>query len=238
MGNIVASEALRLRSAGPNKPPIVQCYIASQAASVAHAYDAINPAYVLLEPLLRTPEVYAAYPRFTNTTQPYFMGMKNSVNKDADSGKAKIINFHNQLDFALNSSFAWPANQALKPDKGWYCLFPPTSTTHIYWDHTNQLWGTPNQIFLNGQEKYQDDTYNIFAHIAQAESSSLGSAEVPGHHIQGEVGGAVDLHSAPFNYGNNDYEHSAEFRSINMSRRTYWSQVLASFSLTNNPTTP
>jgi hypothetical protein len=79
----------------------------------------------------------------------------------------------------------------------------------------------------------QNQTYEIFAHCDQAESDALGSAEDATHHIRGEIGGALDPHSSPFNYGSATYEHSAEFNSINMNRRTYWWQVLSTFSLTN-----
>jgi hypothetical protein len=221
MGNIVASEALRLANAIGLPLPLVQGYIASQAASVAHAYDATNPAYLLVSPLLRTPEIYGHFPR-NGTTEPYFKGMKNAVQN------GRIVNFNNVQDFALNS---WPLNQSLKPDIGWFCLLTGTNTTHTYWDHTNRLT-------LDGREEYHDHTYNIFAHIAQAESSALGAAEDATHHLQGEIGGAVDLHAAPFSFGNVGYEHSAEFNSINMNRRTYWWQVLSTFSLTNNLPNP
>ena len=96
-----------------------------------------------------------------------------------------------------------------------------------YWDHTNELT-------LNGQEQYHDQTYDIFAHIAQAESKALGCAEDSTHHIQGEINSVVNLNNPPFGFGSATYEHSAEFNSINMNRRTYWWQVLSTFLLTNN----
>jgi hypothetical protein len=221
MGNIVASEALRQASVGGVKLPVVQCYIASQAASVAHAYDATNPAWVIPS-LKRTPEIYASFPR-NGTKQPYFTGIKNAVQTN------KIVNFNNRVDYALNSSFAWPANQFLKPDFGWSCLLTGTNTTHTYWDHGSRL-------YLNSTNL--DDAYNIFAHIAQAESKALGCAEDDTHHLQVEIGSSVNLNDVPFNFGSASYEHSAQFNSINMKRRTYWWQVLATCSLTNNLPNP
>ena len=220
MGNIVTSEALRLASVAGKQLPMVQSYIASQAASVAHAYDATNPAYILFSPLLRTPEIYAHFPR-NNTNQPFFTGMRNAV------GSGKIINFNNQFDYALNSTFAWPINQSTKPDFGWHSLLIGTNKSYTFSDGNTPL-------ILSGNETYHDQVYDIYAHIAQAESKALGCAEDSTHHIQGEIGGAVNLNAAPFNYQNNSYEHSAEFNSINMNRRSYWWQVLSTLSLTNN----
>jgi hypothetical protein len=224
MGNIVASEALRLASVTGVGLPLVQSYVASQAASVAHAYDAANPAYVWYSGVLRTPEIYAHFQRGTNI-QPYFTGMKKAVLG------TNIINFNNVQDYALSSTFAWPANQDTKPDSGWYCQLVATNSVNTNSGYT--FWNGGNRLILSGAEKYHDQVYEIFAYIAQAECSALGSAENPTHHVRGEIGGAVDLNAAPFNFKANTYEHSAEFNSINMNRRSYWWQVLSTFSLTN-----
>ena len=66
MGNIVASEALRLEATSPTPRKIVSTYVLSQAASVAHAYDAAAP---ITRTSADTPEVYASYP---GTGRPYF----------------------------------------------------------------------------------------------------------------------------------------------------------------------
>jgi pimeloyl-ACP methyl ester carboxylesterase len=226
MGNIVASEALRLANVIGVRLPIVQSYIASQAASVANAYDAVNPAFVsqALPPFYyTTPEIYANFMR-NSTNQPYFIGMKSAVQG------TNIFNFNNRVDYALSSTFAWQANQETKPDIGWYCQFVATNTVNTNSAHT--YWRGNAKLLLDGEDSH-DQTYEIFAHISQAESKALGCAEDPTHHIRGEIAGSVDLNVAPFNYGNNSYEHSAEFNSINMNRRTYWWQVLSTFSLTN-----
>ncbi|MGD0251381.1 MAG: alpha/beta hydrolase [Verrucomicrobiota bacterium] len=221
MGNITASEALRFRGLNPNKPPLVQGYIASQAASVAFAYDAVHPEDVGTFGIF-TPEVYAEFPR-GNATNVYFTGMKNAVQRDQNLNP-RIINFHNKQDYALNSTFAWPANQLFKPDVNYsYHIFEGT-----WW--RNLMVHT--ELFLT------TDQWEIFAHIAQARSKALGCSEDPSHQVRGEIGGSVDLNATPFNYGKNDYEHSAEFNSINMNRRSYWWQVLSTFSLTNTLPNP
>jgi len=51
--------------------------------------------------------------------------------------------------------------------------------------------------------------------------------------VLGEIGASVNPNAPPFGHESADYEHSAEFNSINMNRRSYWWQVLGTFSLTN-----
>ena len=63
MGNIVASEALRHEAVSGSPNPIAHTYIASQSASVAHAYDAAGPTVVETDMSTGTPEVYAVYPQ-------------------------------------------------------------------------------------------------------------------------------------------------------------------------------
>ena len=232
MGNIVASEALRQASVGGGQLPLVQGYIASQAASAAHAYDGVNPAGILqtLPPFYYlTPEIYAKFPS-NGINQPYFKGMKNAVQNN------RIVNFNNRNDFALNSSFAWQLNQKTKPDLGWHCQLVATNSVNTNSGYT--YWNGSTKLLLSGQGVSHDQTYEIFAHISQAESKALGCAEDDTHHLQGEISGSVNLTGAPFNYGSASYEHSAEFNSINMNRRSYWWQVLSTFSLTNNLSNP
>ena len=173
----------------------------------------------------RVPEMYAAFPRGTNNiSRPYFIGMTNALSKTG-AGAARLFNFHNKDDYALNSTVSWPVNQSLKPDDGWSALFHGTNTDYTFFDHNTQLYLDAHKL---------DQVFDIYAYIAQARSKALGCAEDPTHNIQGDIGGAVNLNLAPFNYGNNTYEHSAEFNSINMNRRSYWWQVLSTFSITNN----
>ena len=216
MGGIVSSEALRYRGRQAAKPPLVQAYIASQAASVAHAYDATNPAV-----LSGTP-VYGFYPRGTNN-QPYYTGMKNAVHKD-NLGAAQTYNFHNSVDYALTDPQVWPLNQSTKPDFGW--TFTISDTGIFTWKRL----GLYNAAVLHPKT----DAYEIFAHIAPASSKALGAAEDPTHHIQSEIIGAVNLTTPPFSFTSARNDHSGQFNSINMNRRLYWWQVLSTFSLTNN----
>ena len=217
MGNIVASEALRLAGQKVSSLPAVVAYIASQAASVAHAYDATNPQSFTLVQF--ADELYANYPRNGNK-QPYFTGMKNAVSKTGQ-GVVRTFNFHNRVDYALSTWYVWPLNQSLKPDLGWgYNPF----------DNTFYRLGFPYSLSLS----LTPFPYEIYAHDAIAGSAALGATEYDIYSVRGEIGNAFDLQTN-FNFQANDYEHSAQFNSINPNRRAYWQQVLATFSLTNSP---
>ena len=76
---------------------------------------------------------------------------------------------------------------------------------------------------------FPDDTYKIYAHIAEPHSRALGSAVQNGRIVGVEIGSEVNLNDIPFNYKNGFHEHSAQFRSTNMRRYTYWSQLKDDF---------
>ncbi len=224
MGNVVASEALHLRGRNAAKPPLIQAYIASQAATVAFAYNATNPATVrsglsIIGQVI--PEVYAHYPK-NGATNVYFAGMKNAVTKDA-VGTVQIFNFNNEVDYALDSYLVWPANQAAKPDFGWWY------SGQFSWQRLKP-YVSDLDINLN--------TYAIYAHIAMSRSRALGCSETSTNVVRGEIGSAINLKNAPFSFTADQNEHSSQFNSINMTRRSYWWQLLSSFSLTNNLPNP
>ena len=223
MGNVVVSEALHLRGSARNTP-LVHTYIATQAASVAHAYDAVNPEIVRpgWMPGVNTPEVYAAYPRPSGAS-PYYAGMGNAVQVNPITLQRRIINFFNGSDYALDNTKSWPMNQFSKPDIGYNYDFGWWRTK--YWFNDTKLNITTN---------YRE----IFAHMAQARSKALGCSEDSTHIVRGEIGGSVNLAVAPFGFTSSTNDHSAQFNSINMNRRPYWRQVLSSFSITNNIVAP
>ena len=223
MGNIVASEALHLRG-NSSSVPLIHSYIATQASSVAQAYDAVNPEVVRPEgtPGLDTPEVYAAFPH-GNTNEPYFSRMTNATSRTAQ-GIARTYNFHNKDDYMLNNLNTWPANQLSKPDFGY--------------DYDGETWWRTAAGTNAAQLHLSTDYGEIFAHLAQARSKALGCSEDATHIVRGEIGASVNLAAAPFSFTSGTNDHSAQFNSVNMNRRAYWWQVLGTFSLTNNLPTP
>jgi hypothetical protein len=208
MGNVVVSEALRLKGLNPNRPPVVHSFVASQAAMAAHAYDAVNPATLETDASTDTPEVYARHPI---TGLPYFTKMTNAVRFDTIRGTRNIWNYHNSIDFALDG---WLFNQDTKPDVHWE------------YEKTAKEWrrkANNAEGFALLDPKFTIQMYEIYAHIAEARSKALGADGA----TRGQVGNAVNLNVAPFLYGDQDHEHSAQFRSVNMLRSTYWRQLLS-----------
>jgi hypothetical protein len=215
MGNVVASEALRLKGLNPARPPVLHTYVASQAATVAHAYDAVNPETVESDFTTDTPEVYAHYPV---TGLPYFNKMTNAVVFNPDTQRRRVVNYNNRDDYALDK---WLLNQDTKPDVGWEYI---------------QDTGRWSRTLANAEPlitlQFPQNTYEIYSHIAEARSRALGAAERGGFIVRGQIGDQINLNGVPFSYGANDYEHSAQFRSTNMRRNSYWSQLLSTFGIT------
>jgi hypothetical protein len=209
MGNVAASEALHLRGQSRTLP-LIHTYIASQAAIPAHAYDAVNPVVVETDGTTDTPEVYASYPV---TGLPYLTHMTNAVNFNPANQRARIFNYHNSQDFAL---VGWLINHDTKPDIGWEYK----KSSKRWWRLTGNPFG---QTMLN----FPGDTYEIFSHMAESRSEALGADGA----TRGQVGNAVDLNLPPYSYGPLKHEHSAQFGSILMRRRSYWQQLRQDFQV-------
>ncbi|HXG46579.1 MAG TPA: alpha/beta hydrolase, partial [Methylomirabilota bacterium] len=146
MGNICTSEALRQHGSRAGNP-LVYAYVASQAASVAHAYDATNPETIQV--ISETPEVYAHFPP---TDTVYFKDLSKAVSRDLQ-GTPRVVNYHNRLDCALGG---WETGQDTKPDIGWT----------FRWGLNR--WYRGNTAILGTRLHFPVDTYEIYSHIAEA----------------------------------------------------------------------
>jgi probable HAF family extracellular repeat protein len=146
MGNVVVSEALLLEAESPQPRQLLHTYVASQAATVAHAYDATRPT-------VRSHRVPDHYGRYPGTGAPYY--------NDVGVAAGMFVNFFNEQDFALTYNFAWPANQRTKPDSG-YGYDPRGASFHRR---------TPRRHVLS----WPQDRWEIFAHAAPAHSGALGA---------------------------------------------------------------
>jgi len=197
MGNIVVSEALHL--AATNSETLADNYVATQAASVAHAYD----------PTAATVRSYGCvnvYSQYPPTGVQYFNGVNTAVN-------GSIINYNNNLDYALTDTLTWPLNQFSKPDSGYDC-----NDTSFY---TTTFIDVPDVTLT-----FPDNRGTIFAHCAGAWSRAMG-AEI---NLSGPVTGNFDLHNN-LGIGGAKYEHSAEFNETFMQQWRYWQQLLTDFGL-------
>jgi hypothetical protein len=76
---------------------------------------------------------------------------------------------------------------------------------------------------------FPDDTYEIFAHAAEARSNAAGA--------QIDLGGVFDrnrqvnLSLQPFEFDDTRPDHSGQFNSTNMRRHVYWQTLLQKFDL-------
>lgn len=145
MGNVVASEALELEGESANPQLLVANYAATQAATVAHAYDPSTPR-VLRNSAINTPNAYAIYPL---TQGPYFSSLRPAA--------GRVINLHNRVDYALNY---WLTNQKYKPDVGW-----GYSAAQGFYRN-----GQSSAVLLS----FPQNRGEIFSFVAQAWSNALG----------------------------------------------------------------
>ena len=241
MGNVVSSEALRLEARDPQPQALVHSYSACQAAMAAYAYDAsgpqrLNAGYIngnaAISGALQfvqfssgwedsdIPEVYGHHSPTNGAA--YFTGIKAVASN-------KIINFHNRDDYALG---LWLANQWQKPD--------------VTYNYTDKWFdGTTQKIFwrqdFGGYQALQlfYDTYEIFAHAAEAKSPPLGSAVGDGHTVSGQITESVDCHrfnasdsTDPRNFKEKSEDHSAEFLGVAMQRWLFWQEFLEKTEIT------
>jgi len=211
-GNTVVSQALRYEAEKSHPRRLVHTYVASQAATAAHAYDPNVDRY-LPSLLASTPDIYRNYPP---TKKPYFFGISSVAEK--------IINFHNKHDFALR---LFLVNHLLKPDIGWGYGRGSFAIATAWLDQfsTDQWYqGTPpNAVALN----FPTNTFEIYSFIAEARSRALGHSGS----TRGEIDEAVDLNAPPFSFGAGPFHHSGQFLSLIHKRLIYWERLLDEFQI-------
>ncbi|HZL34853.1 MAG TPA: hypothetical protein VFC78_06055 [Tepidisphaeraceae bacterium] len=223
MGNVVASEALRIESVAPNPQKLVKTYVASQAASAAEAYDATVPQLQgPLSPMgkpgparsiagLATPDYYAIDP---TTQKPYFSGI--------GAAATSIVNYYNPLDLILSQYplIQWGKDLIIPSPNGDGFHYNGTLTPPFYADSLGKIsltWGK--------------DNYQIMAQILQVRTGALGATNMPNG--AGKVFSTqVNLATTPgINFGIDPGDHSGEFRSDEAIRHGYWDQLLKTFGL-------
>jgi hypothetical protein len=152
------------------------------------------------------PDRYASY--WTNGATCYFNGV---------TGAGTYVNFFNTNDYALDY---WTTDQDFKPDVGYQ-------------------YQSMGDIFLRGSFigttlYFPTNTYEIFAYADPAWSYALGAqASVGGAFKVGITYHQVELDIAPYRFDRTHKYHSAQFRSDNMSRATFWNELLVDMNLKN-----
>src|SRR5208282_523786 len=220
MGNIVASEALRL--AGNSQ--VVSTYIASQAAVTAHTYDATVPNYSF------SIFGYSFGPNTPNIYGNWFVG-------NAGSGAGSVVNLYNTNDYAL-SRYHWQLDELVKPDRNvlengdhwWYgyegSASDPAPWNNFYKQDTNStIYGFNIVTSLNNR-------YEVMSYAGQAYTTALGAT--PGVL---NLNRNIDLTRIsptriwPPDPANKNYSqhfwHSAEFEGDYAQQQGYWSELLS-----------
>jgi len=182
---------------------LVNTYVAMEAAVQSHTYDATASTRAI--PFAaddHTPNRYANY--WQSTSPCYFNGV---------AGAANYVNFYNTNDYAFSPN-AWLLDQNLKP----------ASTAGYSYSS-----GSGKFFRLFTELTFPVDTYEIFALCVEAQCYPLGT--------QPNLGGVfstanqVDLAAPPFNYQTQHKFHSAQFRSTNMKRASFWDTTLTTMRL-------
>lgn len=240
MGGIVTSEALRLQS-DANGAPIVQVYVASQAAFSAHVYDgtlsdatgspnALQWTYaypgtgVAVNYGPQTPNIYRNWTAFV---------LRGSA--VSSSSVNRVVNFYNENDYALSAP-VWQFNQLTKPD---FADYPELLWEYYY---VGDFTGVPasdgfrkvgkytnlsGEVILNlGNRTAVEDRYEIMSFGAESRVKAFGAMP----NISQGISNAVDLQTLwladPDNHSAHKW-HSAEFRSTIQLERNYWKTLLS-----------
>jgi hypothetical protein len=211
MGNVVVGEALRLATQ-EGAGEIVNTYVASQAAVSARAYDNTIPAdatnlYALEGYAVKTPDTEGHY--YTNGAPPYFNGI---------GGAAFFVDYYNQVDWALN---LWVGDQGQKPQVPYFYNGPTPSDPSGYFEA--RAFQSPRNLFFG------TNTYEIFAMCAQSYSLALGAETSIADRFSETP--SINLHGAPYNFGDEHPGHSEQFRFDNMTTAAYWNQLSNSYGL-------
>ena len=244
LGNIVASEALRLEAISPGHHAIVHTYVASQAAVSAAAYDpnvASAPqnllptlaAHQLINP---TPDIYTNFPV---TNKAYFEQIGLATDK--------AYNFYNPEDGAVAAPAVWPGNQTLKPGLAISTGVPNltyayNAATGIFSEAlTNytyaQIFGSApssGPIWVkNLSLANQYDAYAVMSFAAGSWTKGLGA--LGGVKYSFTTAGEVNLQkdfSDPTNlFTDSRDDHSGQFNLDNPQRKMYWNVLMKRFGL-------
>ena len=205
-GNFVVSEALRLGATATS-------YVASQSATPASAYGHTETRFA--PGFWETPEVYLNFPE---RSKPYFAEIGLQV--------TNLVNFMNPED--PPTGLGWNLNQGNKPDEflGYtYLTFGIEGVVSL-----PGLWIGPG--FRTGTDwrenpaEFIKNRYEIFAHIAEARSESLGQV----------TSGTIFPKTVQFEFGDDDdYSHSHQFlgHAMDLQKQNvrYWSELLSSFGI-------
>jgi hypothetical protein len=225
MGNVVASEALRL--SGTTK--LVKTYVASQSAVAAEAFDPgvtllqANRLYPFHHPYVIDQDApddasrpQSEYANFDGTGRGYLA--------DIDQAADALFNFFNPQDMATNTDlWTWRLNQVLKAAGD--VAYPGGKEADYQWDasagvYTREVDG----IYTPLDRNILSDRYEMFAYAASPRSLALGAVGT----VVGPFSGNVNV--STFTSGNVT-DHSLQFMGTYADRQGYWDALMRRFGL-------
>jgi hypothetical protein len=217
-GNVVMAEALRLWRAEGNAGPLVETYIASQAAIPAACYNPNAP--WMPDHDEDTPDIYSRYwrggsdsiqfPETWPSTNPSYMSdtfMPGAANRWA--------NFYNISDYALTGNSVlghpgWEIDQRQKPNG----YLSPARYSYSSGGGFKKVDSDVHNLL------FPDDRHEIFSYGAGAWSLALGTIPTGG------VFTNFNNMQTNLNYGSEHIYHSAQFRASMARRYQYWIGLL------------
>jgi pimeloyl-ACP methyl ester carboxylesterase len=212
MGNIVASEALKLHNG-----PSIHSYIACQAALSAQYFDnstaAVRPCPSHWAFFPTTPDVMGHFYQGQAPSVEYFTGLEQKVSSSH--------NYCNPNDWALS---LWEINNAHRPDgvygfsyTGSVLKYTPESPDFDRFYRRGVTLSYPYHF------DFQDQRYVIFSYMAESRSTALGTWDC-GKTIINNT--SLDLQ---FGYDDQHYSHSRQFRSNVLDENAFWKKVRTDF---------
>ncbi len=227
MGNEVVGEAFReYVQANPGGSPLVETYIASQAAVSADAYGDPSTTEGFIQD---GPFLFQHWPD----------GLANQPGYYAGNGPAASnwVNFYNPVDYALS---AWSWNNYLnKPQKldssVWeydYAAIPDANMPSGY-DYVRyvttwvfiQINGVPIPVPLVDNVGAVTNPFEILAFVSQSHAGPVGAqymTSIPGGVKWNEN---FDLNDKPYYVGDTRPEHSFQFEFSIARTWSYWEEV-------------
>ena len=225
MGNIVASEALRL-----SNTQVVNTYVASQAAVTAHTYDGSLPNSLFTSTTPTTPNIYGNW----------FAGVNGH-------GALRAINFYNVNDYALSIAH-WGYDQQLKPDASvlengslWFYGYNGSASDPPPWNNFYRVsYPSIGRIYVALDiVNLRINLYEAMAYAAQAYTTALGATPGVNNIAQNVDLGTIWPPDTNPNFQNDPFGehfyHSAEFRGDTILEWNYWNTLLFQQSGFNIP---
>ncbi|MGA9750625.1 MAG: hypothetical protein WBS54_02435, partial [Acidobacteriota bacterium] len=250
-GNVVVAGALREAKDTGATPPLMNAYVATQAALSSslfesQAVDYFHPqgrSWAHWTPIDALAHFPAQNPFGNPSDQPFMAGTGIYARNR--------INMYNTGDYAVgdNSCFlwycytshesAWEANNS--ENRPW----PPQKVVPDPWEnHNTYRYNSQEGVFWevspSGAARQLDplipfDRFKILSFAAQSYGVAVGAGRVSYFKKADDSDGNVDLAQAPTSFGQGHYEHDEQFMYTIQQRWPYWKQLMADLGITPAP---